>query len=79
MNNKKISIVRDKLDKLDYRLLSLIKKRTVLVNQVIKIKTRSSPLEAVFIRTKHYATHKQHPYCQYHLLTKKGVELYIIY
>ena len=39
MNNKKISIVRDKLDKLDYRLLSLIKKRTVLVNQVIKIKT----------------------------------------
>ena len=38
MNIKKIEIVRRKLDKLDYKLLNLIKKRTILVNQVIKIK-----------------------------------------
>jgi len=39
MNKKKISIVRKKLDKLDYKILLLIKKRTTLVNEVIKIKT----------------------------------------
>jgi len=39
MDKKKISTVRKKLDKLDYKILLLIKKRTTLVNEVIKIKT----------------------------------------
>ena len=38
MDKKKLSIVRKKLDKLDYKILLLVKKRTFLVNQVIKIK-----------------------------------------
>ena len=39
MDKKKIRIVRNKLDKLDNKILVLIKKRTSLVDQVIKIKT----------------------------------------
>ena len=35
---KKLALVRVKLDKLDNQLLSLIKKRTVLVNDVLKLK-----------------------------------------
>ena len=38
MEKKKLKIVRNKLDKLDLKLLSLVKKRTLLVNQVIEIK-----------------------------------------
>ena len=38
MNKKKLDEVRKKLDKLDHKLLSLIKKRTILVEKVIKIK-----------------------------------------
>ena len=38
MEKNKLKIVRNKLDKLDLKLLSLVKKRTLLVNQVIKIK-----------------------------------------
>tara|TARA_B110000438_G_C15311673_1_gene435634 strand:- start:154 stop:432 length:279 start_codon:yes stop_codon:yes gene_type:complete len=38
MNNKKLNSVRKKIDKLDYNLLNLIKKRTILVKEVIKIK-----------------------------------------
>ena len=38
MKKNKLKIVRNKLDTLDLKILSLIKKRTVLVNQVIKIK-----------------------------------------
>jgi len=38
MKNKKLDIIRHKIDKLDYMLLNLIKKRTNLVNQVIKVK-----------------------------------------
>ena len=37
-NKKKLNSVRIKLDKLDNRLLILIKKRTTLVNEVIKLK-----------------------------------------
>ena len=37
-NKKKLNSVRIKLDKLDNKLLSLIKKRTTLVNDVIKLK-----------------------------------------
>ena len=38
MNKKKLDNVRNKLDKLDYKLLDIIKKRTSLVKQVIKLK-----------------------------------------
>ena len=38
MNNKKLLIVRKKIDKLDLKLLNLIKKRTSLVKKVIKLK-----------------------------------------
>ena len=38
MKNNKLTKIRNKLDKLDIKILSLIKKRTLLVNQVIKVK-----------------------------------------
>ncbi|WP_082255041.1 chorismate mutase [Candidatus Pelagibacter communis] len=38
INKKKLQIIRSKLDKLDNNLLSLIKKRTYLVNEVLKLK-----------------------------------------
>ena len=38
MKNKKISIIRKKLDKLDLKMLSIIKKRSLLVNQILKQK-----------------------------------------
>lgn len=38
MNNKKLNNIRKKLDKLDNKFLDLIKKRTFLVNQVLKTK-----------------------------------------
>ena len=37
-NKKKLNIIRVKLDKLDNKLLSLIKYRTNLVNEVLKLK-----------------------------------------
>ena len=37
-NKKKLQIIRSKLDKLDNNLLSLIKYRTSLVNEVLKLK-----------------------------------------
>ena len=37
-NKKKLNFVRIKLDKLDNKLLILIKRRTALVNEVIKLK-----------------------------------------
>ncbi len=37
-NKKKLSILRVKLDKLDDKLINLIKIRTSLVNQVVKLK-----------------------------------------
>ena len=37
-NKKKLNILRDKLDKLDNKLIDIIKSRTNLVNQVIKLK-----------------------------------------
>tara|TARA_B100001121_G_C18250173_1_gene416866 strand:+ start:105 stop:383 length:279 start_codon:yes stop_codon:yes gene_type:complete len=39
MKNKKLLSIRKKLDKLDDKFLFLIKKRTLLVNQVLKTKT----------------------------------------
>ena len=44
MKNKKLEPVRKKLDKLDLKILSLIKKRTILVNQVVKIKKFKSQI-----------------------------------
>ncbi len=38
MKNKKILLIRKKLDKLDLKLLILIKKRSQLVNQILKEK-----------------------------------------
>ncbi len=37
-NKKKLNLIRKKLDKLDNRLLQIIKLRTNLVNNVIKLK-----------------------------------------
>ena len=37
-NKKKLALIRVKLDKLDNQLLSLVKKRTILVNDVLKLK-----------------------------------------
>ena len=37
-NKKKLKIIRSKLDKLDNNLLSLIKHRTTLVKEVLKLK-----------------------------------------
>ena len=37
-NKKKLDLIRVKLDKLDNKLLSLIKNRTGLVNEVLKLK-----------------------------------------
>ena len=37
-NKKKLDLIRKKLDNLDNRLLLLIKNRTILVNEVIKLK-----------------------------------------
>ncbi len=39
MKNKKLITIRKKLDKLDDKFLALIKKRTLLVNQVLLTKT----------------------------------------
>tara|TARA_B100000767_G_C19349512_1_gene363173 strand:- start:100 stop:381 length:282 start_codon:yes stop_codon:yes gene_type:complete len=38
MKTKKITIIRAKLDKLDNKFLDLIKKRTILVNEVLRVK-----------------------------------------
>tara|TARA_Y100000741_G_scaffold332944_1_gene289229 strand:+ start:1323 stop:1613 length:291 start_codon:yes stop_codon:yes gene_type:complete len=38
LKKKKLNIIRKKLDKLDNSLINIIKKRTLLVNDVIKLK-----------------------------------------
>ena len=38
IRKKKLEVIRKKLDKLDNNLFSIIKKRTKLVNEVIKLK-----------------------------------------
>ena len=43
-NKKKLDIIRLKLDKLDNKLLSLIKYRTILVNEVLKLKEFKSEI-----------------------------------
>ena len=44
MNKKKLNTVRHKIDKLDLRLFNLIKTRTNLVNEVIKIKKNKNQI-----------------------------------
>ena len=38
MKNKKIILIRKKLDKLDLKMLGLIKKRSILVNKILREK-----------------------------------------
>ena len=38
MKNKKVNLIRKKLDKLDLKMLNLIKKRSILVNKILKEK-----------------------------------------
>jgi chorismate mutase len=38
MMNVKINKIRNKLDKVDFKLLKLIKKRSLLVDQILKLK-----------------------------------------
>ena len=38
IRKKKLEVIRKKLDKLDNSLLSIIKRRTLLVNEVVKLK-----------------------------------------
>jgi chorismate mutase len=44
INKKKLNQLRIKLDKLDIELLQLIKKRSNLVNDVLKLKTRKKEI-----------------------------------
>ena len=43
-NKKKLDIIRKKLDQIDNQLLAVIKKRTSLVNEVIKLKENKSEI-----------------------------------
>jgi chorismate mutase len=43
-NKKKLDIIRKKLDQIDNQLLSIIKKRTLLVNEVVKLKENKSEI-----------------------------------
>ena len=44
INKKKLALIRIKLDKLDNELLKLIKKRSNLVNKVLKIKVHKKEI-----------------------------------
>ena len=44
LNKKKLTLLRVKLDKLDGELLKLIKKRSNLVNEVLKVKSKKSEI-----------------------------------
>tara|TARA_Y100001970_G_C14184781_1_gene831938 strand:+ start:821 stop:1024 length:204 start_codon:yes stop_codon:yes gene_type:complete len=44
MNNKNLKKIRLKLDKLDTKLLGLIKKRTVLVDKVLQTKQHKNQI-----------------------------------
>ena len=43
-NKKKLNIIRKKLDQIDNQMLAIIKKRTVLVNEVVKLKENKSEI-----------------------------------
>ena len=44
INKKKLSVIRIKIDKLDNELLKLIKKRSNLVNEVLKVKIQKKEI-----------------------------------
>ena len=44
LKRKKLNKIRSKLDKLDNSLIKIIKKRTYLVNQVLKLKERKKEI-----------------------------------
>ena len=44
LNKKKLTVIRKKLDKLDNSLISIIKKRTVLVKKVLELKKNKSEI-----------------------------------
>ena len=44
LNKKKLNLLRFKLDKLDSELLMLIKKRSNIVNEVLKVKIHKSEI-----------------------------------
>ena len=44
MNRKKLNIARKKIDKLDKKIFNLIKKRTLVVNQMILLKEKKSQI-----------------------------------
>ncbi len=44
MKNKNIDLIRKKLDKLDLKMLNLIKKRSILVNKVLKEKKHKNQI-----------------------------------
>jgi chorismate mutase len=44
LNKKKLNRLRNKLDKLDNNLLRLIKQRTIIVNDVLKLKKYKSEI-----------------------------------
>ena len=44
LKRKKLNKIRSKLDKLDNSLIKIIKKRTYLVNQVLKLKDRKKEI-----------------------------------
>ena len=44
INKKKLALIRIKLDKLDNELLKLIKKRSNLVNEVLKVKVHKKEI-----------------------------------
>ena len=43
-NKKKLNILRNKLDKLDYKLLSIIKIRTEIIKNVISLKNNKKEI-----------------------------------
>ena len=43
-NKKKLNLLRKKLDKLDYDLLKIIKKRSDIVKKVLLLKTRKNEI-----------------------------------
>jgi chorismate mutase len=43
-NKKKLDMIRKKLDQIDNQLLAIIKKRTFLVNEVVKLKENKSEI-----------------------------------
>ena len=44
INKKKLNLIRTKLDRLDTELLKLLKKRTNLVNDVLKVKIHKNEI-----------------------------------